>query len=109
MASDAAPKAVVLPSDLALDPPAALRRWLEKYNGSRIVVPRATGKWTVVGQTARLPLNQAALTVRQLAEGQELRPSGTPGWLIVVYVLAGLMGLPILLSLISALVSSFVP
>jgi Sec-independent protein translocase protein TatA len=42
-----------------------------------------------------------------LAEGQELRASGTPGWLIVVYIVAVLIGLPILASLIGTLVSAF--
>jgi hypothetical protein len=54
-----------------------------------------------------LPINQAAQALRQLAEGQEVRQTGTPGWLIAVYVIAGIIGLPILFSLISALVSAF--
>ncbi len=107
VADSAKPLAVVLPSDLALDPPALLRKWLEKYTGTRLVVPRPAGKWTLVGQPARLPVNQTAQTLRQLAEGQELRAGGTPGWLIAVYIVAGLIGLPILVSLISTLVSSF--
>ena len=111
VADSARPLAVMLPSDLALDPPASLRNWLEKYPGSRLVVPRpmglgvGLGKWTLVGQPARVPLNQAAQTLRQLAEGQELRASAAPGWLIAVYILAGLVGLPILVSLIGSLVS----
>ena len=101
------PLAVVLPSDVALDPPAPLREWLEKYTGTRLVVPRPSGRWTLVGQPRFLPVNQAAQTLRQLAEGQELRTSGTPGWLIAVYIVAALIGLPILMSLIAALVSAF--
>lgn len=107
VADSATTRAVVLPSDLALDPPAALRKWLEKYTGTRLVVPRPAGKWTLVGQPARLPVNQTAQTLRQLAEGQELRASGTPGWLIGVYVAAALVGLPILVSLIGTMVSAF--
>jgi hypothetical protein len=107
VADSARPLAVVLPSDLALDPPASLRKWLDKFNGTRLVVPRPAGRWTLVGQPARLPVNQTAQTLRQLAEGQELRASGTPGWLIAVYIVAALVGLPILVSLIGTLVSAF--
>jgi hypothetical protein len=107
VADSAKPLAVVLPSDLALDPPASLQKWLDKFSGTRLVVPRPAGKWTLVGQPARLPVNQTAQSLRQLAEGQELRASGTPGWLIVVYIVAALIGLPILASLIGTLVSAF--
>lgn len=104
----AAPKAVILPSDLALDPPEPLRKWLAKFDGRRLVVPRAAPGWFVVGQSANLPFNQTALAVRQLAEGQEVRPQGgTPGWQIVLYILAALIGLPIVISLIGALARSF--
>jgi hypothetical protein len=103
----ARPLAVVLPSDLALDPPAALKKWLDKFTGTRLVVPRLAGQWTLVGQPARLPLNQAAQALRQLAEGQELHTSATPGLLIAVYILAALVGLPILVSLIGSLLSAF--
>ena len=107
VADSAKPLAVVLPSDLALDPPASLRKWLEKYTGTRLVVPRPAGKWTLVGQVARLPVNQTAQTLRQLAEGQELRAGGAPSWLIAVYIVAALVGLPILVSLIGRLVTAF--
>lgn len=100
------PLAVVLPSDLALDPPPALRKWLDKFGGSRLVVPRTAGKWTLVGQSSRLPLNQTAQALRQLAEGQELRPA-TPGWLIAVYIVVAVVALPTVVSLIGSLVSSF--
>jgi hypothetical protein len=107
VAASAKPRAVILPSDVALNPPEVLRKWLGKFDGSRLVVPRAGGGWMVVGQPGRLPINQAAQALRQLAEGQEVRQAGTPGWLIAVYVIAGIIGLPILFSLISALVSAF--
>jgi hypothetical protein len=106
-ASSVSPLAVVLPSDLALDLPAPLRKWLDKFSGTRLVVPRPAGRWTLVGQPRNLPVNQAVLALRQLAEGQETRTSATPGWLIAVYVAATLVGLPILVSLIGTLVSAF--
>jgi hypothetical protein len=101
------PLAVVLPSDLALDPPGWLVKWLEKFNGTRLVVPRPMGKWTLVGQPKNLPTTQTAQLLRQLAEGQELRTAGTPGWLITVYVVAAVIGLPTLVALIGTLVSAF--
>jgi hypothetical protein len=101
-----APCAVVLPSDLALDPPASLRKWLDKFSGARLVVPRAVGGWTLIDAPTRLPLNQAAHALRQLAEGQEVRSAGTPAWLIVIYIVAGLIATPILASLIINLVSN---
>lgn len=106
LAEAAMPKAVVLPSDLALDPPAPLRKWLEKFNGERLVVPRPAGRWTLVSGPSRLPLNQAAHALRQLAEGGQVGPSGTAWWQIVIYTALGLVGLPILVSLVASLVST---
>jgi hypothetical protein len=104
--SGIAPRAVVLPSDLAFDPPTGVRSFLKSFPGSRLVVPRSLGSWNVVGLPTRLPLNQTAQALRQLAEGQEMRTSPTPAWLIAVYVLAGLVGLPLLISLAGSLLSS---
>ena len=103
----AKPLAVILPSDVALDPPPHLRKWLDKYTGKRIVVPRLSDKWTLVGQPGCMPAAQAAQTLRQLAEGQELRHSATPPLLIAVYILAALIALPILVSIIGSVTSTF--
>lgn len=105
--ASAAPRAVLLPSDAALNPPEELRAWLGQFNGSKLVVPRAAAGWHIVGQSAPIPFQQAAQAVRQLAEGQEIRPRGVPAWQIVLYVLAAVFGLPFLLSLIGTLVSAF--
>jgi hypothetical protein len=64
------------------------------------------GRWTLIDGPARLPLNQAAQALRQLAEGQEIRSTGTPAWLIGVYIVAGLISIPFLASLIINLVSN---
>jgi hypothetical protein len=106
VADSAKPSAVVLPSDVALDPPAELRVWLENFKGTRLVVPRALGNWTLVGQPVRMPVNQAAQILRQLAEGQELRASATPAWLIAIYIVAGLISLPMLVSLVGTFISA---
>ena len=52
--------------------------------------------------SADVDLNRAALALRQLAEGQEVRQkSGATGWMIVIYICAGLFGLETLLALTS--------
>jgi len=101
MAKETTPQAVILPADLALNPPESLRKWLVKFNGSRLVVPRAAAGWVWVG-SAQADLNQAALALRQLAEGQEVRQKASvSGWMIFLYVIAGLFGLEALGLLVS--------
>ncbi len=109
----AAVKAVILPGDLALNPPEALRLWLRDFNGSRIVVPRARRDneyvlsgaeawiWTGgAGRSLQAAAGQAAQAIRQLAEGQEVRQqTGPSGWMIFVCVIAALFGLQILFML----------
>jgi hypothetical protein len=104
VAQESAPKAVLLPADLAVDPPESLRKWLGQYAGSRLVVPRSAPGWLWTGGVRPLPAaaTQAAQAVRQLAEGQEVRqPAGTSGWMIAVYIVAGFFGLEVLGLLIS--------
>jgi hypothetical protein len=109
------PRAILLPADLALDPPVPLRVWLGKFSGPRFVValpsPKpapehpATG-WVWVGGPAT-DLNQAALALRQIAEGQEVRQKApVTGWMVFLYVLAGLFGVQILGLLVSLVASS---
>jgi hypothetical protein len=108
VAKGAAPKAVVLPSDLAFQPPEALRKWLDKFGGTRIVVPRPAGTWVVAGAVPQNAASQASQLVRQLAEGQEIRQKGpSTGLLVVVYIAAGIFGLELLMMLISLVVQLF--
>jgi len=101
VAIETAPQAVILQAVLALDPPENLRTWLVKFNGSRLVVPRAAAGWVWVG-SAQADLNQAALALRQLAEGQEVRQKTfVSGSMIFLYVIAGLFGLEVLGLLVS--------
>ena len=104
-------KAAIVPGDLALNPPEALRLWLRDFNGSKLIVPRAAAGWVWSGGTGRslqAATGQVAQAVRQLAEGQEVRqPSGTSGWMIFIYVIAALFGLEILMALTSLVVSLF--
>lgn len=102
-------KAVVLPAGLALNPPEALRLWLREFNGSRLVVPfEAPGwVWICAPGKSRNVIEQAAATVRQLAEGSEARSEGASGWMILVYVLAALAAFPLVMFLVSLFFSVF--
>jgi hypothetical protein len=101
------PKAVILPAGLALNPPGNLRGWLAQFKGSKLVVPGPAQGWLWVG-SSQSELNQAALALRQLAEGQEVRPRApVTGWMIFVYVIAGLFGLEAVGLLVSFAASLF--
>ena len=105
-------KAVILPSALATRPPEALRAWLVDFGGQRLITPTAEEGWQWVGTTARTPHEQAQQTVqalRQMAEGQPVRISApASAWVIVGYVLGGLFGLQIVITLIAILASMFI-
>jgi hypothetical protein len=105
-------KAVVLSSSLALDAPGKLGGWLHQFNGNRLVVPVETPGWLWLGGSIR-PLSASikgtAQAIRQIAEGQEVRPSsGTSAWTVVVYVLAALFGLQVLTALLVTVISLFI-
>jgi hypothetical protein len=101
----AAPKVVVLPSNLAFDPTEGLRKWLEKYAGPRIVVPQVTGRWIVAGMI-RTPASAVAQAIRQLAEGGQVsQKAASPGWMVAVYIAAALFGVELLFLLTGLVVS----
>ncbi len=98
---DAAAQAVILPSDLAVNPPENLRKFLAAFDGYVIVVPANFPRLIWTGN-AHKPAESAALTLRQLSEGQEVRQAvGTSAWTIVAYVLAALFGFQLLMMLLS--------
>ena len=91
-------KAVILPASLAVNPPAALGRWLETFEGEKIVVTEAVPGWVLSALTPE----QAAHTARQLAEGQRVqlaRPSNA--WNTIRTVAVVVLGLQLLLVLLS--------
>ena len=104
-------KAAIVPGDLALNPPEALRLWLRDFNGSKLIVPRAAVGWVWsdgTGRSLQAAAGQVAQAVHQLAEDQEVRqPAGASGWMIFIYVIAALFGLEILMALTSLVVSLF--
>ncbi len=108
---DATPKAVLIPGDLAIDPPELLRKWLDQYYGDKLIIPQAAKGWLWAGgiRPLQVAASQAAQAVRQLAEGQEVRQqAGTSAWMIVLYIFAGLFGLEVLSLLIALGISRLV-
>jgi hypothetical protein len=101
---------VILPASLAMQPGEALRLWLEDFKGSRLVLPQPAEGWVWLGavpRTERDLAREAAMAVRQLAEGQEVR-SGQPNnpWIIAGYVLGGIFGLMLVFLLLGLVISS---
>jgi hypothetical protein len=100
-AEAASARAIVLASDVAINPPEELRKFLAGFEGYVItsLVEQPRFVWSVGPK----PLESAALTLRQLSEGLDVKQSvgGTSAWMIVVYVFAALFGLEVLMMLIS--------
>ena len=86
--------AILLNGNLAVDAPG----WIRSFNGSRIVVQNDTGNVVWTDDAA-----QAAQSVQQLAEGQEIhrQKMGRSVWMILVYVFAGLFLLQLLFILLA--------
>ncbi|HET9914609.1 MAG TPA: DUF5671 domain-containing protein, partial [Anaerolineales bacterium] len=85
--------ALLLNGSLAVDAP----EWIRSFNGSRIVVENETQDLVWTDDAA-----QAAQSVQQLAEGQEIRRQkmGRSAWTIVVYVFAALFMVQLLFMLL---------
>ena len=85
--------AILLNGSLAVDAP----EWIRSFNGRRIVVQNEVRDIVWTEDTV-----QAAQSVQQLAEGQEIRiqKPGRSGWMILVYVFAALFMLQLLLVLL---------
>ena len=99
-------RVVVVPADLALNPPEALRLWLNAYEGQRVVVPSALAGWWWVGGVVSHPEIPAAQLIRQLADGETPRLTvGLPAWTVVAYVFGALFAIQVLFVLLSIGVS----
>ena len=81
--------ALLLNGDLAVDAP----EWIRSFNGRRIIVKNDAKDIVWTDNAA-----QAAQSIQQLAEGQEIRKGriGRSVWTILVYVFAGLFLLQLL-------------
>jgi len=86
--------AILLNGTLAVDPP----EWIRSFNGSRIVVQNEAKDVVWTDDAV-----QAAQSVQQLAEGQEIRrqKTGRSPWTVVVYVFAALFMLQLLFMLLA--------
>jgi hypothetical protein len=83
--------------------------WVRHFRGTRIVVPDSAEGLHWAGGVDANPIQKAALTVRQLAEGQVApQPTRHSGWRVIVYIAAGLFGLQLILMLVSLVISTFV-
>ncbi|PIV26101.1 MAG: hypothetical protein COS37_08145, partial [Anaerolineae bacterium CG03_land_8_20_14_0_80_58_20] len=100
-------RVAVIPSDLAVNPPENLRAFLAAFDGRVIVAPVESPRLIWAGGAGREPAGQAALILRQLSEGQEVRQSasGASAWMVVTYIFAALFGLEVLMFLLSLGVS----
>jgi hypothetical protein len=96
--------AMIVSGSRLLDAPA----WVRLFRGARIVVPDEAGGLHWAGGIDADPIHRAALTARQLAEGQEVsRHARRSGWTVLVYIAAALFGLQMILMLLVLVISSF--
>jgi hypothetical protein len=86
--------AILLNGSLAVDAP----EWIRSFNGNRIVVQNETKDIVWTDDAV-----QAAQSVQQLAEGQEVRKQriGRSAWTILIYVFAALFMLQLLFILLA--------
>jgi hypothetical protein len=102
-----AAKAVILPGELSANPTEAIRLWLQRFDGTRLVVPSSTENWLWAYGSGRSLANlahQTAVMIRYLAEGEEIpKTRETSPWMVVLYILAGIVGIPILIGLFTSL------
>jgi hypothetical protein len=106
--NQAAIKAVLLPGELALQPPAPLAEWLDGFQGNKLVIPTPVSNWIWSGLSGRSRqelYRQTAQILRQMAEGQEVRnQSPASGWMVAFYILLGLIMAPITITLVASLI-----
>ena len=91
--------AVILPGSLTVNTPENVAAWIRSFNGTKLIVPdEAAGVYWMND------LEQAAESVRVLAEGQEITPQSvkktTSAWTYVAYVFAALFALQLLMILL---------
>lgn len=95
--------AVILPSDLALEQPEALRLWLNEYSGQRLLVPVKNENWYLPVDQSRITPAAIARAIRDLSEGQKLRDASAVSSSTVqtlAYVFAALFLAQMLLGLL---------
>lgn len=107
-----AAQAVIIPGELLTRPSEAWRLWLQAFPGERLVVPTETSNWHWIsggGSLTTLARRTAAL-VRQLAEGGNGRSrlEFSP-WLPLAYAVAGVIAVILVISILVAGATMFLP
>jgi hypothetical protein len=89
--------AMILSGSLAVNAP----EWIRTFDGSRIIIPNEASGLIWAGGISRSAVQQAAQTVRRLAEGQPINQRSGAGsaWTIIVYIAAAIFGLQFLFML----------
>jgi hypothetical protein len=95
--------AAILPQSLLLDAPETLRERIRQFSGSKLIITDEANDYFVMEN-----VEQIKKSLRQLAEGEEIqRTKKSPGWMIAVYILAGMMAFQILSFLLIIAIDSF--
>jgi hypothetical protein len=100
--------AVVLESSLLVENTIKNAQLFDSYPGKVIVLPDTHNRYIWLGSHLKEADIQkgGALAARSLAEGQEVKPITTSSpWLIFAYVIAGLVGLQILVGVLAVALS----
>jgi hypothetical protein len=97
--------AMILSGSAALEAP----EWIRSFSGNRIIVPNEAQNLIWAGGVSKQASMQAAQTVRQLAEGQEVRKQSgiNSGWMVIVYIAAALFGLEFLFGITALVFAAF--
>ncbi len=100
-------QAVIVPAECLASSSEDFRRQLENFDGYKIVVPTPLTGWVWIAGSAKSVSDLMLETVgviQKLAEGAAIGQSRpVAGWMGLVYILGGLVGLPLLISLFSLL------
>lgn len=95
--------ALLLPEDVALTADKKLGAWMRKFTGSKFIVQHETSEWLWLRDPELI-----AKSLSQLAEGEPIQlTKKAHGWMIAVYILAGLMAFEILFFMFALVMSSF--
>jgi hypothetical protein len=102
--------AVILESGLFTKREPHLAELMKEFSGKTIVIPTKSDKviWLTSPHKDQDLYKGCALAARAMAEGQTIKPvAGSSAWLIISYVIAGFVGLQIIIILLSFLFGGF--
>ncbi len=93
--------AILLRSSFLTKPTKEFSNWLDKFGGTRVVIPDNTDDWVWVGLSGGNEdkwIKNAVQSIEKISEKQTYSPAGRSPW---IYVFIGLIGLPLLCGLVS--------